>query len=69
MAAKPVYPPFTQDEYVRTFASFIASSNEYDVMLKQVEPVIKGFDGKPVKMLNIGAGTAQLEKDMMEVYG
>ena len=69
MAAKPVYPPFTLDEYIKTYTTFITTCDEYDVMIRQIKPVVKGFGGKPVKMLNIGAGTARIEKDMMDLYG
>ena len=69
MTQEKSYPPLNENEYTKTFATFISSSTEYDEMPLLAKPVIESFEGKQVKMLSIGAGTGCIETGFINNLG
>ena len=66
---KPKYPPLTDDEYAKTYETYVKNSTQKVLMLKQIKPVVEGFKGQEVKMLSIGPGDGYLEDNLINECG
>ena len=63
------YPPLTPAEYAQTYATLTSSGSDNYYQPLLAKPVIESFEGKPIKMLSIGAGAGSIETAFIKKLG
>jgi len=67
MVNMQMYPPLTEQEYAETFQTLNDTCTEAEEIPLLAKPVVEMFEGKTIKMLSIGAGTAWIETALLKL--
>ncbi len=69
MNGKATYVPLPKVEYDRTLKTFHEATGQHKNMAALLGPIVREFEGRPIKFLSIGAGDGLFEDLMVKEKG